>query len=102
MAMHNPMHPGEFIREVFLEPLGLTIRELAAAMKVDPSSVSRLLTGKATISPEMAVRLSTSLGRSPESWLIMQNNFDLANAKQKVPVKTLVNLAHREDDLAVA
>lgn len=101
MAMRNPMHPGEFIREVFLEPLDISTTKLAEAMNVDRSTVSRILNGKATITPEMAIRLSGSLGRSPESWLNMQNNYDLANAKQKVPAKTLVNLLN-EEALAVA
>lgn len=102
MAMHNPMHPGEFIRDVFLEPEGISTTKLAEAMQVDRSTVSRILNGKATITPEMAIRLSASLGRSPESWLNMQNNYDLANAKQKVPAKTLVNLFAKEKALAVA
>ncbi len=71
MAMHNPPHPGEFITEVYLEPNGLSGRELAAKLGVAPSTLNWVLTGTSGVSPEMALRLSKCLGRSPESWLAM-------------------------------
>ena len=84
MAMHNPPHPGEFIIEVYLEPNKLSGRELAAKLAVAASTLNRILTGASGISPEMALRLSKALGRSPESWLAMQYNYDLWQAKQHV------------------
>jgi len=84
MAMHNPPHPGEFITEVYLEPNNLSGRELAAKLGVAASTLNRVLTGASGISPEMALRLSKALGRSPESWLAMQYNHDLWQAKQRV------------------
>jgi addiction module HigA family antidote len=63
--MHNPPHPGEFIREVYLEPNGITGRQLAAKLGVSPSTLNRVLQGTSGISPEMALRLSKALGRSP-------------------------------------
>ena len=84
MAMHNPPHPGEFITEVYLEPNDLSGRELAAKLGVAASTLNRILTGASGVSPEMALRLSKSLGRSPESWLAMQYNHDLWQAKQHV------------------
>lgn len=84
MAMHNPPHPGEFIVEVYLEPNNLSGRELAATLGVAASTLNRILTGTSGISPEMALRLSKALGRSPESWLAMQCNHDLWQAKQHV------------------
>ena len=84
MTMHNPPHPGEFITEVYLEPNGLSGRELAAKLGVAASTLNRVLTGASGISPEMALRLSKALGRSPESWLTMQYNHDLWQAKQQV------------------
>ncbi|MCC6603374.1 MAG: HigA family addiction module antidote protein [Anaerolineae bacterium] len=77
MSMYNPPHPGEFIREVYLEELEVSSRTVAAKLKVSPSTFTRLLNGKSSITPEMAMRLSKTLGRSPESWLAMQNNYDL-------------------------
>lgn len=84
MAMHNPPHPGEFIAEVYLEPNNLSGRELAAKLGVAASTLNRILTGTSGISPEMALRLSKALGRSPESWLAMQYNYDLWQTKQRV------------------
>lgn len=84
MAMHNPPHPGEFITEVYLEPNNLSGRELAVKLGVAASTLNRILTGTSGISPEMALRLSKALGRSPESWLAMQYNHDLWRAKQHV------------------
>ena len=71
MGMHNPPHPGEFITAVYLEPNSLSGRELAAKLGVAASTLHRVLTGASGISPEMALRLSKALGRSPESWLAM-------------------------------
>jgi antitoxin HigA-1 len=82
MAMHNPPHPGEFITQIYLEPNNLSGRELAANLGVAASTLNRVLMGSSRISPEMALRLSKALGRSPESWLVMQNNYDLWHAKQ--------------------
>ena len=88
MAMHNPPHPGEFITEVYLEPNGLSGRELAAKLGVAPSTLkereNRVLTGASGVSPEMALRLSKCLGRSPESWLAMQYSHDLWRARKQV------------------
>ena len=84
MTMHNPPHPGEFITEVYLEPNGLSGRELAAKLGVAASTLNRVLTGANGISPAMALRLSKALGRSPESWLAMQYSHDLWRARQSV------------------
>jgi len=70
MAMYNPPHPGEFINDVYLEPLGVTPGSVALRLKVLPSTFSRLIKGQSSISPGMALRLSKYLGRSPESWLL--------------------------------
>jgi addiction module HigA family antidote len=67
MAMHDPPHPGEFIQEVYLEPNELSARELSSNLGVAPSTLNRILKGRSGISPEMALRLSKALGRSPES-----------------------------------
>lgn len=84
MAMHNPPHPGVFIQEVYLTPNGMSGRELALQLGVSPSTLNRVLNGVSGVSPEMALRLSKALGRSPESWLTMQHNHDLWQARQSV------------------
>lgn len=89
MAMHNPPHPGEFIRTVYLEPNSITGRQLSARLHVAASTLQRVLQGSSGISPEMALRLSRALGRSPESWLTMQQNYDLWQARQRVDLDTV-------------
>ncbi len=84
MAMYNPPHPGEFIKSAYLEPLGLSTRSVALRLHVSPSTFSRLLKGQSSISPEMALRLSRCLGRTPESWLIMQDNYNLWQANKNI------------------
>jgi len=89
MAMHNPPHPGEFIREVYIAPHGISVRKVAANLGVSPSTLNRLLNGDSNVSPEMALRLSKALGRSPESWLAMQDQYDLWHAKKSVDLKAV-------------
>ncbi|NLB12531.1 MAG: HigA family addiction module antidote protein [Gammaproteobacteria bacterium] len=84
MAMHNPPHPGGFITAIYLEPNGISGRELAERLDVAASTLSRVLTGSSRVTPEMALRLSKAIGRSPESWLAMQHTHDLWIARQHV------------------
>ncbi len=84
MAIHKPPHPGEFITAVHLEPNGISGRELASRLGVSPSTLNRILTGRSGVSPEMALRLSKCLGRSPESWLAMQHGHDLWLARKRI------------------
>ena len=95
MTMHNPPHPGEFIREVYLEPFEITGRQLSSKLGVSPSTLNRILKGNSAISSEMALRLSKSLGRSPESWLAMQDNYDLWHAKQSVNLDAVEKIEFR-------
>lgn len=92
MAMYNPPHPGEFISDVYLEPNGITGRELAAALGVSASTLNRVLNGLSGVSPAMALRLSKALGRSPESWLAMQSNYDLWHARRTVKLGSVGKL----------
>lgn len=92
MSMHNPPHPGEFISEVYLEPNGISGRELAAKLGVSPSTLNRVLTGRSSVSPEMSLRLAKCLGRSPESWLAMQHMYDLWQARKHVNLKSVETL----------
>ncbi len=83
MPMKNPPHPGRIVRQDCVEPLGLTITEAAKALGVTRQALNNLVNGKAGISPEMAVRLSKAFGGSPEMWLRLQVNFDLAQLPQE-------------------
>jgi addiction module HigA family antidote len=90
MKMYNPPHPGEVIEGLYLEPFGVSARTIATQLGVSPSTFARVVAGKAAISPDMAIRLSKVLGRSPESWLQMQMNYDLWVAEQENPHEDLV------------
>jgi addiction module HigA family antidote len=92
MRMHNPPHPGEFITEMYLAPHGISGRELAQKLDVAASTLNRVLKGASGVSPEMALRLSKTLGRSPESWLAMQHNYDLCQAKRHVDLRHVAKL----------
>ncbi len=81
----NPPHPGGMIERTYIEPFAeVTAASIARELGVSKSTFSRLLAGKSDISPEMAVRLSAVLGRSAESWLALQDNYDLWKARKTV------------------
>ena len=78
MAMLNPAHPGEILRELYLSELGLSITEAAKGLGVSRKTLSELVNGKAGISPLMAMRLSIAFpNTSPQFWLNLQNQYDL-------------------------
>jgi addiction module HigA family antidote len=81
--MKNPPHPGETILEECLKPLGLSITKGAEVLGVARLTLSNLVNGRNGISPEMAIRLSKAFGSSPEVWLGMQMDYDLAQAEKK-------------------
>ena len=81
MPMKNPPHPGVSVRINCLEPLGLSIADAAKVLGVTRQALNNLVSGKSGISPEMAVRLSKAFGSSPETWLGMQIDFDLAQVR---------------------
>jgi addiction module HigA family antidote len=80
MRMKNPPHPGKSIRYDCIEPLGLTITDAAKRLGVTRQALNNLVNGKVGISPEMAIRLSKAFGSSPEVWLGLQMDYDLAEA----------------------
>jgi len=92
MGMYDPPHPGEFIREIYVTPFRISVRKVAESLGVSPSTLNRLLNQESNVSPEMALRLSKTLGRSPESWLAMQDQYDLWHAKKKVNLNRVKKL----------
>lgn len=82
MLMHNPPHPGEVIKELFLEPLGISISAAAKALGISRKTLSTIVNCHAGISPEMAIRLSIAFDTSAESWLNQQSQYDLWHAEQ--------------------
>lgn len=81
--MYDPPHPGEVLRELCLEPLGLSVTRAAEALGVSRKTLSALMNGRTGISPEMAIRLSIAFDTSAESWLNQQSQYDLWQARQK-------------------
>jgi addiction module HigA family antidote len=84
--MHNPAHPGEIIQE-YMDGLGLTVSALAAHLKITRANLSRMIHGRTGVSAEMAVRLSEAFGTTPEVWIRLQANYDLAKAMRGRRVK---------------
>ena len=82
MAMRNPVHPGAIVREECLLPLGLTVTEGAKRLGVGRQALSNLVNEKASVSIEMAYRLSKAFGSTPETWLGMQLAHDLARSRE--------------------
>jgi len=85
--MHKPAHPGEVLREMYIEPLGLTVTETAKALGVTRKALSELVNMRSGISTTMALRLSRAFGTTPELWLNMQRNFDLIQAQKNNDLK---------------
>ena len=82
MKMHNPPHPGEILRELCIEPLGLSITEAAEALGISRKTLSSILNGRSGIRPDMAVRLSLAFGTSSVSWLFQRSLDDLWAAEK--------------------
>ncbi|GAB4361101.1 MAG: HigA family addiction module antitoxin [Gammaproteobacteria bacterium] len=89
--MHNPPHPGEILKEEVIAPLGLSVTEAAERLSMSRVALSRVLNGKAGISPDLAVRLEKAGASTARAWLAMQANYDLWQAMQheQPPVRTL-------------
>jgi antitoxin HigA-1 len=77
MQMHNPPHPGVILREMWLKPLDLSVTQAAAQFKVSRKTLSEIVNARASITPEMAMRLELAFGKSAESWLGHQAAYDL-------------------------
>ncbi len=84
MNMYNPPHPGEVLRELCIEPLGLTVTDAARSLGVSRKTLSAILNERAGISPEMAIRLSMAFDTTAESWLNQQIQYDLWIANQSL------------------
>lgn len=83
MHMHKPAHPGEVLKELYLEPLELTVTDAAKALGVTRKTLSELVNGRSGVSTSMALRLAKAFGTTPELWLKMRQNFDLWTARKR-------------------
>lgn len=82
--MHNPPHSDELIKEVYLSPFNISSRTVAEKLQVSPSTFNRLIKAESNISPDMALRLSKTLGRTPKNWLAMQDSCNLWHARNNI------------------
>lgn len=83
MVMKNPPHPGEIIRYEILEPLGLTVTDAAKLLKVTRPALSNVLNGRASLTPEMALRVEKAFGPKMDHLMRMQLAFDLARTRAR-------------------
>ena len=83
MNMHNPPHPGEVLQGLYLEPLELTVTATAQALGVSRKTLSAIINGRASVTPDMALRFAKAFGGSAESWVNMQQSYDLWQARQR-------------------
>ena len=84
MAMFNPAHPGEIIKDLLIESLGLTITDVASHLDVSRKTLSKVLNARGSVTPEMAVRLELAFGKpSADHWLRLQNAYDLWQTRQQ-------------------
>ena len=93
MQMHNPPHPGEILKTLCLEPLGLNVTEAAKALGVSRKTLSNILNGRSPIRSEMAVRLSIAFDTTAESWMNQQAQYDLWQAEQYRSVLKVTRLS---------
>lgn len=85
--MHNPAHPGEILREIYLVPMRVTITEAAEALGVSRKHLSAIVNGRASVSPDMAVRLAGVFATDPELWVNLQAQHDLWQVSRKARPK---------------
>lgn len=83
MAMHNPAHPGEILKELIIESLDLTITDVAQHLDVSRKTLSKVLNARGSITPEMALRLELVFNKpSADHWLRLQSAYDLWHTRQ--------------------
>lgn len=85
MSMHNPAHPGEILRELVIEPLGLSVTETAKRLDVSRKTLSKIINGRGAVTAEMALRLELAFGKpDAEHWLRLQSAYDLWRIKTEI------------------
>jgi len=82
MRMYNPPHPGVFLKEELIESLGLTVTTASKVLGVTRPALSKLLNGRASLSPEMALRFEKAFGLKMDTLLRMQTSYDIAKTRK--------------------
>ena len=91
MKMYNPPHPGTVLKELYLEPLNLTVTSVAKGLGVARKTITALVNGHAGISAEMAIRLATAFNTTPEHWLNLQQQYILWQAKERLDTSKMTH-----------
>lgn len=90
--LQDPSHPGKVLKELYLEPLGMSAIALARELHVPPTRIERLVKGETGVSADTAMRLARFFGTTPEYWLNLQRALDLARAREQVDVSDITPL----------
>jgi len=77
----QPVHPGKIIKEDYLKPLSITIKDMAERLGISRKTLSKIINERASVTPDMALRLSRAFDTTPDFWLNLQKNYDLWHAE---------------------
>jgi addiction module HigA family antidote len=87
----KPTHPGTIIKEDYLEPLSISIKDMASYLGVSRKTLSKIVNTRGSITPEMALRLSRAFDTTPDLWMNLQKDYDLWNAEKESTSWKMVN-----------
>ena len=87
--LENPMHPGEVLKELYLDPMDMSAIALARRLKVPRTRVERLVKGLTGMTPDTAMRLARAFNTTPAYWMALQTNFDMAKAIKEIDVSEI-------------
>lgn len=90
--LKHPAHPGEVLKELYLEPLGLSAIALAKRLHVPRTRIERLLKGETSLTADTAMRLSKFFGTTAEFWMNLQRGWELARARKTIDVSDIMPL----------
>lgn len=92
----SPVHPGKILLEECITPLNMSINQVSKALKVSPSTLSRITSQKSAVSPEMAIRLAKAFNTTPAFWLNLQQAYDLAVWQEKINIDEVKQLTNTD------
>lgn len=98
MEMHNPLHPGQMLNDIYLEPYSISIAEMARKLGVEEERLGKVVRSEAPIDAELAIRLEAVIGGSARSWMGMQSSYDIWNARQRISLSGLEKMSFPELD----
>lgn len=96
----SPVHPGEILKTLFMEPLGIGVKQMASDLDVTPKTVSAIVNGHQGISVEMALRLSKAFGTSSDVWINLQKDYELWKARELVNLDNVRIIVARKKNAA--